>query len=239
MKLGIMQPYFFPYIGYFQLINAVDKWIVFDTVQYMRRHWVNRNRVLHPKSGWQYITVPLVRQPRETLIKDILIANNHDWKNTILAQIEHYKKKAPFYEGTVDFLKECLFSAEARTESLSKLNVNCMKKVCERLGIGFDFSVCSEMGLELGDINEPGDWTLRISELLGAEEYINPPGGRDIYDPVKFCARQINLRFLDPAPSPYNQKGYEFVPGLSIIDVMMWNSADDVSRMIGECCLTD
>ena len=91
-----MQPYFFPYLGYFHLINSVDEWIIFDTPQYIRHGWVNRNRILHPKSGWLYITVPLVKHPQNTPINEIKIANQKDWKRLILAQLNHYKK-IPFY----------------------------------------------------------------------------------------------------------------------------------------------
>lgn len=239
MKLGIMQPYFFPYMGYFQLIGAVDRWVVFDVVQYMRHHWVNRNRVLKPGSSWQYITVPLARHQRETLIKDVMVDMRQDWKTRILAQLEHYKKKAPFFKDTLDFLRDCFFSADARTESLSALNTLYLRKTCERIGVGFDFSICSEIGLDLGDIDGPGEWALRISEALGADEYINPEGGRGIFAPEKFSAKGIGLKYILPKPSPYVQKGYEFVQGLSIIDVMMWNSADEISRMLSEYRITN
>ena len=82
MKLGIMQPYFFPYLGYFDLINYSNRWIIFDTVQYIRHGWINRNRILKPGEDWQYISVPLVKHQREILIKDVEISANQDWKNT-------------------------------------------------------------------------------------------------------------------------------------------------------------
>ena len=94
MKLGIMQPYFIPYIGYYQLINYVDKWVVFDIVQYIRHGWINRNRILKPGEGWQYIVVPLQNHRRETLIKDVFISEKTDWKDRIFRQMEHYKKKS-------------------------------------------------------------------------------------------------------------------------------------------------
>ena len=238
MKLGIMQPYFSPYIGYFQLINAVDKWIVFDIVQFKRRQWINRNRILHPKSGSQYIIVPKRKLSRETLIKDVVIDNRQDWKNKIIAQLVHYKKEAPYYKETIGFLKECFFSEESNVESLSKLNAIIIKKVCERLNIKFEYAICSELELQLGEIAEPGDWALKISEQLGAKEYINPPGGRDIFIPAKFTEKGIKLRFLAPKPIYYNQKGYEFVPDLSIVDVMMWNSEKEITEMLSKSEIT-
>lgn len=231
MKLGIMQPYFFPYIGYFQLINAVDKWIVFDIVQYKRHHWINRNRILHPKAGAQNIIVPLRKHSREALIREIEMADEQGWRLRIIAQLEHYKKKAPFYKETIDFLEECF---AMRTESLSEFNTATLKMVCERLDIAFDYAVCSELNFELNDISAPGDWALRISKQLEAEEYINPETGREIFDSAKFEKSGVKLKFLAPKLSAYMQKGCEFVPGLSIIDVMMWNSSEDIKAMLSD-----
>jgi hypothetical protein len=96
MKIGIMQPYFFPYPGYFSLIAQCDKWVVFDIPQYIRHGWVNRNRILHPKDGWQYIVVPVKKHSRNTAICDIHISGNTNWSERILHQTGHYKKHAPF-----------------------------------------------------------------------------------------------------------------------------------------------
>ena len=97
MKLGIMQPYFFPYIGYFSLIKHTDDFILLDTVQFIRHGWIERNRILKPSDGWQYIMVPLKKHSRETLIKNIEINNEQQWKEKILAQLQHYKKQAPYF----------------------------------------------------------------------------------------------------------------------------------------------
>ena len=90
-----MQPYFFPYLGYFELIARVDRWVVFDVVQYNAKSWMNRNRILHPKEGWQYITVPVEKAPRGTLIRDIRVKDMVDSRERVLGQMVHYKKKAP------------------------------------------------------------------------------------------------------------------------------------------------
>jgi hypothetical protein len=232
MKLAIMQPYFFPYIGYFQLINATDKWIIFDIVQYMRHHWVNRNRVLHPNSGWQYIIVPLKKHSRDTLIKDIIMADGIDWKNKIIGKLRHYKKKAPFYEETITFLNECLFAGSHNNGELIKLNTFILKTICEKMNIRFDYDICSEIDLPLEEIRHPDEWALTISKQLGAEEYINPYGGENIFDSAKFTEKNIKLKFLKPTSIEYEQKGYEFEPYLSIIDVMMWNSEYEIRSML-------
>lgn len=231
MILGIMQPYFFPYLGYFDLINYSDRWIVFDTVQYINRGWMNRNRILHPKDDWQYITAPVKKHSRDTLIKNIEISEDSKWRQRILGQIQHYRKNAPYFRETYQLVEECL-SAEAR--SFSRLNAAILEKVCFHLGIPFEYEYFSEMELKLEPVDGPGDWTLRISEVMGAEEYVNPPGGQAIYDSSKFEALGIKLTIRNLPPIEYTCRGYEFVPGLSIIDVLMWNPAEKVKDYLDE-----
>ena len=231
MKLGIMQPYFFPYLGYFDLINCVDKWIVFDTAQYIRHGWVNRNRVLHPKQDWLYIIVPLEKHPRDTAIKDIRINHERNWKQRIIAQMQHYKKKAQYFDETMALFKDCLAPEQ---DSISQLNALILDKICTHLEIDFNYSFFSEMDIALGPIEGPGDWALRISEALGAEEYVNPPGGVDIFDVKKFERSGIKLNIRHLPPLEYSCRGYEFIPNLSIIDVLMWNKPEAIKSYLDE-----
>ncbi len=224
-----MQPYFFPYLGYFSLIKYTDKWVVFDKIQYIRHGWGNRNRVLKPTEGWQYIIVPLQKHSRNTLIKDIVIKENTDWKARITKQLEHYKKKAPNYRQVVEVLKSCF---TLKTNSLTYLNTHLLKKTCEYIGIHFNYEIFSEMNLAIGNVNDPGEWALRISEAVGAEEYINPPGGEKIFDRRKFEEVNIKLKFLKVNLTEYNQRRSTFEPGLSIVDVMMFNSQEEIKNML-------
>ncbi len=127
MRLGIMQPYFFPYIGYFSLIKHTDMFILFDTVQFIRHGWIARNRILKPDEGWQYIVVPLKKHSRETLIKDIKIANDQNWKQRIIGQLQHYKKCAPNYQKVLDLIGN-LFNQEY--EGIVRLNKAAIEAVC-------------------------------------------------------------------------------------------------------------
>ena len=230
MKLGIMQPYFFPYLDYFDLTNYADKWVVFDNVQYIRHGWINRNRVLHPTEGWQYIIVP-VKVSRNTLIKDVRIAADIKWDKRILGQLQHYKKKAPYYDETIHLVDDCLKKEEP---SISRLNVLILKKVCEYLEIRFDYSFFSEMNLDLGPIDGPGDWALRISEAMGAREYVNPAGGAALFDEGKFRESKIKLTIRNLPSFEYSCRGYEFVQNLSIIDVMMWNRPEEIKQYLDD-----
>ncbi len=229
MKLGIMQPYFFPYLGYFDLINYTDRWIVFDTVQYIRHGWVNRNRILHPNEGWMYVTVPLKHHSRDTIIKDIRITQGKKWKRSIMGKLTHYKHRAPYANQTLDLVEDCLSLPE---DSLARLNVYALEKVCECLGIQFDYSFFSEMTLDLDPIEQPGHWALRISQAVGAEEYTNPPGGVDLFDEKAFADHGIKLT-IRPLPTfKYSCNGYDFIPNLSIIDVLMWNTPERIKAYL-------
>ena len=220
-----MQPYFFPYLGYFDLINRCDHWIVFDTAQYIRHGWVNRNRILHPTTGWQYIIVPLKKHDRDTPINNVETLPCDQWRPRILGQLQHYRRKAPGYALTCDLVEDCLSTGET---NLASLNVTTLRKCCELLGLPFSYQVFSEMRLQHGPVGGPGDWALRISEALHATEYINPPGGMDLFDPDAFAQGGIKLRIQEPFEFAYTCSGYQFEPGLSVLDALMWNSPQDI-----------
>jgi hypothetical protein len=141
----------------------------------------------------------------------------------------HYKKKAPYYRETVRLVEECLDTKETY---LSTLNVNILEKVSSYLGISFAYKYFSEIKLDLGTIKEPGDWALRISEALGAKEYVNPPGGLNIFDSSKFNELGIKLTIRNLQPIEYTCRGYSYVPQLSIIDVLMWNEPIEVKAFL-------
>lgn len=229
MRLGIMQPYFFPYLGYYDLVRGVDEWVVFDTVQYIRHGWVNRNRILHPTEGWQYVLVPLQKHSRETRICDVRIVEDPAWRARVGRQMDHYRRRAPHFEAVRTLVEDCLATPEL---SLSRLNVRILQRTCELLGIRFRPRFFSEMDLRLGPVEGPGDWALRISEALGAAEYVNPAGGKDLFDPAAFAARGIRLEIQAPLEFAYECPGYRFEPSLSILDVLMWNPPGRVREFL-------
>lgn len=226
-----MQPYFFPYIGYYALIKNTDKWIIFDEVQFIRHGWIERNRILKPNEGWQYISVPLEKHSREVLIKDIKIRNTEDWKEKIIKQLDHYKKRAPFYTPVITLLKTVFL---LQTDNITLLNAHLISESCKYIGISFNYEIYSKMNLKIEPVIEPGDWALNISKAIGATCYINPPGGIEIFDKVKFKRAGIDLKFLKIKLKDYNQQRTIFEPGLSIIDVMMFNSPDVICEMLNQ-----
>ncbi|MEK7755228.1 MAG: WbqC family protein [Acidobacteriota bacterium] len=218
-----MQPYFFPYLGYFDLINRCDRWAVFDTAKYARRHWMNRNRVLHPTSGWQYITVPVDRHTDGGAIVDVRIRNKLAARRRILAQLAHYRqKRAPYFDATVVLVERCF--DESADDSLSGLAVSGLQLVCGYLGIAFEPLSLSRSNLVLPEIAHPGQWAVEISAAMGATDYLNAPGGHDLFYPDEFGQRGVRLHFAELIEFKYSCGDRPFIAHLSIVDVLMWNS---------------
>lgn len=229
MKLAIMQPYFFPYIGYFSLMDYADEFILFDIAQYDRKGWMNRNRVLKPEGDWQYIRAGIVKPPFRACIKDVQVEQGDEWKKGVLRQLEHYKVKAPYYQDVVEMVDRLLACS---AETLVELNQVTLEGVRDLLAIHCPIRICSSLSLDLGEIAHAGQWALRISEAYGADEYINPVGGKSIFKPEEFEAANIRLSFLQKELRSYPQGGSVFEPGLSIIDVLMFNSVEAVREQL-------
>lgn len=225
MKFAAFQPYFFPYLGHFHLINSVDLWVVSDELQHIQYGWINRNRILHPAGGWTYIIVPLKAHPHTMRIKDVQIVESDDWKRRILGQLGHYRRHAPHYISTLRLVESCL---ENETHSIAELNTAILAMTCQHLGIRFEYQIASELGIS----RRPG---ISVSELicllasrLGAGEYINPLGGAHLYNEQILAASGVKLTFQKYTSMRYATPGYAFEPELSIIDVLMWNSVSEI-----------
>jgi len=230
MKLAIMQPYFFPYLGHFALIAAVDEWIVFDVTQYTRKSWINRNRVLRPGGGWQYISIPLKNSSIHIRISEAEVADLANQARHVLGKISHYKKHAPYYARVCDIVRSAF--ADAVSDSLVALNVRSLRAVCDYLGLPFRYRICSQLGLDLPDRLHPGGWAPWIAGKLSADTYINPSAGHELFDPAEFARQKVTLRFLEFSSFVYETPGYSFKSDLSILDVLMWNSPGAVIQAI-------
>jgi hypothetical protein len=227
MRLALMQPYFFPYLGYFDLINRVDRWVFFDSAQYMRGGWVNRNRILHPTQGWQYVTVPLIKHSFEAPIAAVQTTDPAVWGPKILGQLMHYKKRAPHYRATMDLVENCVSGPET---NLSRRNAQIAGQVCAYLGIPQTLDTLSELALDLGPVEKPGNRPLRLCQAVGATEYLNPPGGAHLYDEAEYARGGVRLMIQEPFEFTYPCQGYNFEPSLSVIDAMMWVSPEGIKE---------
>ena len=231
MKVAIMQPYFMPYLGYFQLINAVDEFILFDTPQYIRHGWIERNRILKLNGESLYIKVPLQKHKREASINSILINNRVDWKAKILAQLVHYKKKAPNYNRVVELLEDIL---KEEFKTIVELNYCSLIKLCAYMDISTPIKIWSEMDVEIGNVNAPDEWALNICRRINAKMYYNLPGGKAFFNKKKYTDAGIGLKFLDVKLRDYKQFNNDFVSGLSIIDILMFCDHGLISKMLNE-----
>ncbi len=237
MKLGIMQPYFFPYLGYFELIRRTDRWVVFDTAQYTRKSWMNRNRIHHPTDGWQYIHAPVRHAPLGAAIHSIQLLDRPGARDRLLRQLAHYQGRAPHYRQVENVVGNAF--SRASDDSLLALNIATLASVCDYLEIPFHWQLAS--GIDLGPlpIEHPGQWALRIATQLGASEYLNPPGGRDLFQPEEWRAANIRLRFTNLPTLRYACHPYPFIEHLSILDVLMWCSPAQVRDALSDHALSN
>ena len=231
LKLGIMQPYFFPYIGYFSLINYCDRFIYFDTPQYIHHGWVNRNRILKQGNDATYITVPTKKAARDTPINKIIINNALAWKEKIYGQLSYYKRKAPYYYTAIEVVKSVLDNAD---ENLSQLCIKSIEQTCEFLGINTPCDIFSDMDLDIEEVTAPDEWALNITKRLGYKTYVNPSGGISFFDVKKYHIANIEIEFLKHELTPYIQRIGHFEPGLSIVDIMMFCSVEEIKEMLGK-----
>ncbi|MGE7020273.1 WbqC family protein [Solibacillus cecembensis] len=228
IKVALMQPYFFPYLGYFQLIHAVDEFIVFDQAQYIRRGWMNRNRILNAQKDSVFINVPVIKAPRDTKIKDITINNTMNWQEEIFHQLSYYKN-APYYKNVLEFLNECLIN---NSGNLSEFNTSLLRETCALLNIETNITILSQRFPNIDRADAADEWGIIVSKALNATEYINAIGGKEFYSQQKYKENGLEIKFINPILTPYEQYKNNFTPGLSIIDVMMFNDINNIKDML-------
>ena len=225
MTIAIMQPYLFPYIGYWQLINSVETFVVFDDVNYIKKGYVNRNFILVGKKS-QIFTLELIKASQNKFINTIEIGNNSD---KILQTIERAYKKAPYFEIVFPILKEILTQKE---KNLSKFLYYSLKKISAYLQIKTKLIYSSD--IQKDNSLKAQDKIVDIVKRLNATHYVNAMGGLELYDKEKFIEEDIELNFLKTEMQEYKQFHNEFVPNLSIVDVIMFNSAQEVQNMLNK-----
>ncbi len=221
-----MQPYFFPYIGYFQLINSVDKFIIFDDVNYIKKGWINRNRILINGKDFMFI-LPLEKVSQNKLIYEINLAPDTGWRNKLLGTFDAVFRKAPMYLKVFPILKEIM---ECRETNLSKFIANSIVQISKYLDISTLLEISS---LKYDTAHLKGqDKILKICLLEKADIYINSIGGSTLYDSKTFEKHNIKLQFLKSKPVTYPRLKAESMPFLSIIDVMMFNEKESVINFL-------
>lgn len=226
MKLAIMQPYFLPYLGYFQLMAAADKFIFLDNVNFIKKGWINRNQLL--LNGAPHLfTLPLQRASQNKYICDIQVTADKKWVDSLQKTIRHAYAKAPHYTAVTDMLLPLLRSDEVM---LDVFLADMLAAVARYIGIDSEIVGTSRQF----DCEEAvgQERIIRICKLMGADHYINPIGGADLYDRDRFYVENIELSFLTPCIQPYLQGSDSFIPNLSILDVLMFNEPKQVNAML-------
>lgn len=228
MKTAIMQPYFFPYIGYWQLINAVDCFVIYDDVNFIKGGWINRNNILlndksHP------IHLYLDQASPNKKINEIGILNDKIKKRKLLTCIESAYNHSPNYNEVFSVIESIINFEE---NNLALFLENQIKAICDYLEIKTKIIVSSK--IEKDNSLKAQDKVLEICKKLNATQYINAIGGMSLYSQSDFAKENIKLNFIKSNNIKYKQFGDEFVPWLSIIDVMMFNSPQKIREMLND-----
>ena len=223
MKLGIMQPYFLPYIGYFQLISMVDKYVIYDDVQYIKGGWINRNRMLLNGKDFMFNLLLLGASPNK-LINEVEVSPN---QSKLLKTIELAYKKASNFNVIYPLIEEII---NYNDKNLGKYIGNSIIRIANYLHFNTEFIYSSD--IKKNNELKAKEKVLHLCELLGAAEYINAIGGQDLYLKEEFKHKNIDLRFFKTQPIEYKQFKNDFIPYLSILDVMMFNSVEEINKML-------
>lgn len=228
MTIAIMQPYIFPYIGYFQLIKAVDKFVIYDDVNFINKGWINRNRIL--VGGKDHLfTIPLKDASQNKLIFEVELSEAEPWRKKMLKTIQQSYQKAPNYPTVFPIVEEVV-NFEART--ISELSILCLKRICSYLSIETEIVNTSRIYMN-ADLKAK-ERIMDICTKENAQHYINPLGGIELYERSQFLSQGVRLNFIKSTASSYPQFKNAFVPWLSIIDILMFNDLESINTLLEE-----
>ena len=229
MRIAIMQPYVFPYLGYFQLINEADLFVFYDDVNFIKRGWVNRNRILLNKQE-HLITIPCLQASQNKLINEVAVDFASPELKKVFKTIQQAYQKSPNYAAVIPWVESIFF----KEQTISQFAISFVEETYNYLGVEKAFKISSR-----GNYNNQhlvkADRLIDICKKEGITNYVNAIGGMEIYTKEYFSSHGVDLQFLKPTISPYHQgMGEQFVPGLSILDVLMYESKDSVIEKISE-----
>ena len=225
MKLAIMQPYFLPYIGYFQLISAVDLFIVYDNIKYTKKGWINRNRIL--QNGKDMMFSLSLKSDSDFLdVRERELAADFN-RDKLLNQFSGAYRRAPYFKQTFPLVEQIVRYEDT---NLFRFLHYSIVKTCEYFGIATEIRISSEITID-HDLKSQ-DKVLAFCKSVGANTYVNAIGGMNLYSNETFREKGVDLKFIQSKSFEYMQFGDKFVPWLSIIDVMMFNPLDTIRTCI-------
>lgn len=228
-SIAVMQPYFFPYIGYFQLINAVDIFVLYDDVNYIKGGWINRNRILLNGEA-HLISIPCNKISPHKHIRDITYNYKHPFVGKIIKSMDHAYRKAPYYDEVFPMVKNILLQDHKNISSLAEESI---KSISRFLELNVKFEKSSEKHSNSQEL-ERSERLIQICTNTGMTNYINSMGGLELYSKAYFSENNINLSFLKSKSVEYKQFKNKFIPNLSIIDVLMFNSKEEIAVFLSQ-----
>lgn len=232
MRIAVMQPYVFPYLGYFQLVQAVDEFVFLDDVNFIKKGWINRNNILlngAPKA----FTIPIKDLSQNTHIRDSMIATQEAWAKKMLAMLRHAYGKAPLFPEVFPAVEALLLQAQG---SIADLAMSSVRYVMDRAGSGKAYARSSELPYGAGLRGQ--DRIVAIAKGRGARTYVNPIGGLELYDAGAFAREGLELRFARGGTVTYPQwPGDAFVPHLSVLDALMFCPPEQLRGLLDHCSL--
>ena len=234
LRAAIMQPYFLPYIGYWQLLHAVDVFVVYDDIQYTKKGWINRNRMLSEGKDVVF-SLPLAKDSDFLDIRDRRLAPNFEIeREKLLRRFEASYRRAPYFQEGMALLRDCLSHADSNA---FRFLHHSILSVAGYLDISTPIVVSSTLGIDRALRSQ--DRVIATCLALGAGEYINPIGGTTLYDPTVFLSHGITLRFQKVLPYEYEQVSRTgFVPHLSILDWIMHLPSEKIREHLPKMELT-
>ncbi|TVU61484.1 WbqC family protein [Vibrio atlanticus] len=225
MIFSVMQPYIFPYLGYYQLVNAVDKFVFYDDVTFIKSGYINRNSILSNGLA-QRFTIPVPGMSSNILINELKFDSN---VKKILKAIQQSYSKAPFFNQVYPLVEGVLMCKNRSIEHICALSI---KMVFEYLEI--DKEILFSSNIQYDRTLPAPDKLIAIAKALGGDKYINTPGGKSLYSKDYFAGKNVHLSFIETEHYKYTQNNNEFIPHLSMIDVLMWNEKDAVKELLNK-----
>lgn len=238
MKIVITQPNYLPWLGYFSQLNSCDLWVALDDVQYCRREWQNRNRILNLSGEAQYLSLPVQKAPRSSFINQILLSSNfHPCHH--LEKIKLFYFNTPFFETVYPLIENILQTAYDDSDGyLSRLNISIISQVCDYFGIDCNIEISSNLS-ECTVAESATQKLLQIAKHFDSSSYLSSVGARDYMNSELYLFKEASIEVLwqDFVHEPYDQNIHEgsFVSHLSFVDYLFNCGFDDFKSYLNHC----
>lgn len=225
--VAIMQPYIFPYLGYFHLIEASELFIFYDDVSYIKKGWINRNRILLQQEP-SLFTLPIQQASQNVLIKDTLTCIDTRWKKKFYAKLTHSYQKAPHFTQVMELIDASL--KHTQNGSIASVAINAIQLIYQYLNHDITYKRSSDISPHTQGMDK-AERLIKITKDLGYTSYLNAPSGKELYSKGDFKNQGIDLHFIRSLACHYSQFHHDFIPSLSIIDVLMFNTIDETKTL--------